>query len=166
MFDPRSVTGADRGVGSRNHLRPALRPLRMWRVELTYWGYDGGVHVGHIVVHAWVVGAVVDDFGDDDSSMAANNTSGFNCRTVSGSSSLSEHVSGLAIDLNPIQNPYVRRGRVDPPAGRSWLDREFDTPGMVRAGDVVVRTFAAAGFRWGGSWSGGRDYQHFSTSGR
>ena len=161
-------------------------PENLRLVELTHWGYDGQVHAGRIVVHAWVVPAVIQAFsdlyaarfqiqrmtpidefgGDDHASMAANNTSAFNCRTVAGTSSLSEHASGLAIDLNPIQNPYVVKGSVDPPAGRGWLDRRFETPGLVRAGDVVVRSFAAAGFRWGGSWTGAKDYQHFSTSGR
>jgi len=161
-------------------------PENLRLVELTHWGYDGQVHTGQIVVHAWVVPAVIQIFGelyaarvqiermtpvdafggDDDASMAANNTSAFNCRKVARTTSLSEHASGLAIDLNPVQNPYVHRRSVDPPAGRSWLDREFETPGMVRSGDVVVRSFAAGGFGWGGSWTGAKDYQHFSTSGR
>jgi D-alanyl-D-alanine carboxypeptidase-like protein len=104
---------------------------------------------------------------DDDRSMAANNTSGFNCRRVSGSSSWSEHVVGRAIDLNPLRNPYVTRGgRVSPPAGRPYVNRARRAAGMIHANDLVVRAFAAAGWRWGGDWSGSRDYQHFSSTGR
>jgi hypothetical protein len=104
---------------------------------------------------------------DDDRSMAANNTSAFNCRRVSGSSSWSEHAFGRAIDINPVRNPYVTRGgRVSPPAGRAYVNRAGRAAGMIYAGDVVVRAFAAAGWRWGGHWSSSRDYQHFSATGR
>ena len=62
--------------------------------------------------------------------------------------------------------PYVAGGQVSPPAGRRYADRARRAPGMIHAGDAVVRAFAAAGWRWGGAWRGGRDYQHFSASGR
>ncbi len=78
----------------------------------------------------------------------------------------SEHAYGTALDLNPVQNPYVTSSTVLPPAGRSYLDRSNDRPGMVVRGDVVVRSFAAQGWEWGGDWSSLKDYQHFSASGR
>jgi D-alanyl-D-alanine carboxypeptidase len=159
--------------------------LRLLRVD--YWGFDGRVHRGELIVHRdharRILGVlkqlfqarypiqrlrVVDAYrADDDRSMAANNTSGFNCRWVSGSSSWSEHAFGRAIDLNPLRNPYVTRGgRVSPPAGRPYANRARRAAGMIHGGDPVVRAFAAAGWRWGGSWSGSRDYQHFSSTGR
>jgi hypothetical protein len=159
--------------------------LRLLRVD--YWGLDGRVHQGELIVHRdharRILGVLkklfqarypiqrlrlVDAYrADDDRSMAANNTSGFNCRRVSGSSSWSEHAFGRAIDLNPLRNPYVTRGgRVSPPAGRPYGNRARRAAGMIHAGDGVVRAFAAAGWRWGGSWSGSRDYQHFSSTGR
>jgi hypothetical protein len=159
--------------------------LRLLRVD--HWGLDGRVHRGELIVHRdharRILGVLkqlfqarypiqrlrpVDAYrADDDRSMAANNTSGFNCRRVSGSSSWSEHAFGRAIDLNPLRNPYVTRGgRVSPPAGRPYANRARRTAGMIHAGDAVVRAFAAAGWRWGGSWSGSRDYQHFSSTGR
>ncbi len=109
--------------------------------------------------------------GDDGRSMAADNTSAFNCRRVAGSDSWSEHAYGRAIDLNPVRNPYVQASTVDPPAGRAFasLDRSADAevpPGVVKADDVVVRAFAAIGWTWGGDWSSSKDYQHFSASGR
>jgi poly-gamma-glutamate synthesis protein (capsule biosynthesis protein) len=159
--------------------------LRLLRVD--HWGLDGRVHRGELIVHRdharRILGVLkklfqarypiqrlrpVDAYrADDDRSMAANNTSGFNCRRVSGSSSWSEHAFGRAIDLNPLRNPYVTRGgRVSPPAGRPYANRARRAAGMIHAGDTVVRAFAAAGWRWGGNWSGSRDYQHFSSTGR
>lgn len=104
--------------------------------------------------------------GDDDALMGANVTSAFNCRPVAGTSSWSAHASGLAIDVNPLWNPYVRGERVSPPTGAAWVDRANVRPGMIIADDLVVRAFAARGFKWGGNWSKSKDYQHFSTTGR
>ena len=108
----------------------------------------------------------VDDFGgDDDASMAANNTSAFNCRPVTGGGGFSEHSYGTAIDLNPVQNPYVSGRLVLPEQGRAYLARS-PAPGVILAGDAVVTAFADHGWSWGGAWSGPIDYQHFSVSGR
>ena len=108
---------------------------------------------------------LVDEFGgDDDRSMAANNTSAFNCRRVAGSSSWSQHAYGTAIDINPVQNPYLHRGVVTPPAGTGFTDRSTATQGLITAGGPVVAAFSAIGWRWGGAWSS-PDYQHFSASG-
>jgi hypothetical protein len=104
--------------------------------------------------------------GSDDRSMEANNSSAFNCRRVAGTTRWSEHAYGTAIDLNPVQNPYVRGDRVDPPAGEGWRNRDSKTPGMVTDDDAVVRAFQSQGWGWGGHWSAGKDYQHFSASGR
>ena len=162
-------------------------PVELRLLRADHWGFDGRVHRGELIVHRVharrILGVLkklfqaryriqrlrlVDAYrADDDRSMAANNTSGFNCRRVSGSTSWSEHAFGRAIDLNPLRNPYVTRGgRVSPPAGRPYADRSRRAAGMIHAGDAVVRAFAAAGWRWGGSWSGSRDYQHFSSTGR
>lgn len=104
--------------------------------------------------------------GDDDASMAANNTSAFNCRPVTGGSRWSEHSYGTAIDVNPLINPYVRRDLVLPPGGAPYVDRNVEAPGLIREGDVVVDAFSEYGWYWGGSWSFPKDYQHFSTTGR
>lgn len=68
--------------------------------------------------------------------------------------------------FNPLENPEVRNGVVSPPAGRAHIDRTARTPGLIRDGDVVVRAFAAIGWRWGGYWHSLKDYQHFSATGR
>jgi hypothetical protein len=159
-------------------------PAGLRTVRLVHWGFDGRAHTGTLVVNRRVAADVVAIFrrlyaerfpirrmapvsafrGSDDRSMAADNTSSFNCRFVGGTRRWSMHAYGLAIDLNPVENPYVSGSRVSPPAGRAFLDRRA-RPGVVVAGGPVVRAFASRGWQWGGTWST-PDYQHFSTNGR
>ena len=109
---------------------------------------------------------LVDDYGGDDAaSMAANNTSAFNCRRVSGTSTWSQHSYGTALDLNPVQNPYVRSGSVQPPSGAAYAARSPVRPGMIVRPGPVVDAFARIGWGWGGDWRSAKDYQHFSASG-
>jgi len=158
-------------------------PSQLRTVSVSYWGFDGKPHAGRIVVAKRVAPGLVSVFrtlweakfplrrlrpvsayrGSDDASMAADNTSGFNCRFVGGTSRWSQHAFGEAIDVNPVENPYVRGSAVSPPAGRAFLDRGRYRPGMAVRDGVLVRAFAAAGWKWGASFS---DYQHFSTTGR
>jgi hypothetical protein len=161
-----------------------LDELRL--VTLDYWGYDGQVHPGELVVHAdhaesmvRVFGALfdarfpiermelVDAFGGDDAaSTRANNTAAFNCRSVVGQPGVwSEHASGRAIDVNPLVNPYTLDPNIGQPELARYLDRDQDVTGMIRLGDPVVAAFAAEGWTWGGTWSS-PDYQHFSATGR
>lgn len=97
-----------------------------------------------------------------------NLTSAFNCRPATDSTgSLSHHSFGWAVDINPLQNPYVRAdGSVLRRAVRPYLDRSRRRQGMIRPGDVVVRAFARIGWRWGGGWRTISDYMHFSLTGR
>jgi poly-gamma-glutamate synthesis protein (capsule biosynthesis protein) len=163
-----------------------LEDLRLLTVD--HWGFDGALHRGEVVVHHEHAHAVfevlerlaearfpiermelVDVYmGDDDRSMAANNTSAFNCRSVSGRPGVwSQHAYGWAIDINPVQNPYVTSARrVSPPAGEPYVDRSVPRPGMILPGDAVVRAFADIGWSWGGDWTSPKDYQHFSATGR
>lgn len=98
---------------------------------------------------------------DDELSMEDDNTSAFNCRPLpSGSWSL--HAYGRAVDINPLVNPYFSAtGDLQPVTARAYLDRTRTDQGMIRDGDVVVRAFAARGWRWGGHWRDPIDYQHF-----
>ena len=101
--------------------------------------------------------------GSDDRSMAANNSSGFNFRTIAGSDQLSLHALGRAIDINPLWNPYVVRDRVHPPAGSAFLDRAQVRPGMIVRPGPVTDAFDAIGWDWGGDWTRGvKDYHHFA----
>jgi len=159
--------------------------LRLLRVS--HWGFDGEARRGRLVVHRDHAAAMltvlrklyelrypirqmrlVDAYGGDDRrSMAADNTSAFNCRTVAGSPGVwSEHAYGRAIDVNPIENPYVTdSGYVSPPQGASYTDRSRRAEGLIHDGGAVVRAFAAAGWEWGGDWAWPKDYQHFSATG-
>ena len=158
-------------------------PAGLRTVRVSYWGFDRRIHVGRIVVAAHVAPDVLAVFrvlwserfpirrlrpvsvyrGSDDASMAADNTSGFNCRFVGGTNRWSQHAYGLAIDVNPVENPYVRGSHVSPPAGRAYVDRSRYRKGMAVSGGVLVRAFASVGWKWGASFG---DYQHFSTTGR
>ena len=176
---------------TRADLRDSWRPgcpvgpsqLRLLRVG--HWDFKGRARVGSIVVRSTEARDVLSVFrklyaarfpirrlrlveaygGSDDASMAADNTSGFNCRKVSGTARWSAHAYGLAIDINPVENPFVHSGRVEPPAGRRYLDRSRGRPGMVVSNDVAVRAFASIGWPWGGHWTSSKDYQHFSATG-
>jgi hypothetical protein len=88
---------------------------------------------------------------------------------VAGQTSWSQHAYGESIDINPVQNPYVRDGRVDPPAGRPYvaIDRRRSAPfrlGVIRNEDLVVKAFDRIGWAWGGYWVSSKDYQHFAAS--
>jgi D-alanyl-D-alanine carboxypeptidase len=160
-------------------------PAQLRTVRLSYWGFDGRRRIGSLVVNRRVVGDVTAVFrrlyaarfpirrmvpvsayrGSDDASMVADNTSAFNCRPAVGSitGAWSMHAFGLAVDINPVENPYVLGGRARPPAGRSYVDRSRRRPGMALAGGVLVAAFEARGWFWGGRWRS-RDYQHFELS--
>ena len=93
--------------------------------------------------------------------MAANNSSAFNFRTIAGTNTISRHGFGMAIDINPIQNPYVRGNNVLPEAGRAYLNRNDVRPGMIVRGGPVYEAFISRGWIWGGNWNSLQDYHHF-----
>ena len=104
--------------------------------------------------------------GDDDASMAANNTSCFNYRVIAGSTTLSYHAQGLAIDINPRYNPYVTfaadgSAQISPENGVPYADREMFFPMKIDRNDLCYQLFTAHGFEWGGDWDTPLDYQHF-----
>jgi len=172
-------------------MRPGA-PVRCSQLQVlrfSYAGFDGRVHDdGEIMVMAAVAPQVQTIFklllahrfplacarlmenyhGDDAASMADNNTSAFNHRPITGGSVASLHAYGLAIDINPVQNPFIRRDagglvEVSPPAGKPYATRLAVRPGMVD--QEVVAIFAAHGFPiWGGDWRQPTDYQHFQVS--
>lgn len=168
--------------------RSDLRYLRCLHVTA-----DGYTLVGEMVLHRSIAESVlgilrqlyearypiermrlVDDYGaDDQRSMAANNSSAFNFRFVSGTRKVSKHGLGLAVDINPLYNPCRRvRTRtvggktttqviVEPVEGRPYTDRSRRDPYMMQRDDLCCRLFREAGFKWGGDWKHTKDYQHF-----
>lgn len=105
---------------------------------------------------------LIDDFdGSDKASMLANNTSCFNYRTKDGSRELSRHALGLAVDVNPMQNPFVKRGKVYPENAVEYADRNVDFAHKIDMQDACYKAFRKHGFSWGGLWRSAKDYQHF-----
>jgi predicted small secreted protein len=164
---------------------------RLRHLTVSHVRFDGSTATGELVVHEDHAEAVVSVFrelydarwpirrmrlvdeyrGDDDRSMAADNTSAYNCRPVAGTDRWSEHAYGRAIDLNPVENPYVTGSSFVPAEGAEFarIDRSRGAdvpPGVIKDGDVVVQAFARIGWGWGGHWSSSKDYQHFSASSR
>ena len=161
--------------------RTELRYLR-----LSHYDKDGREHVGELVCNKAIAEdlkeifqelyrqkypiermRLIDDYdGDDERSMKANNTSCFNFRSIAGSGNLSKHARGLAIDINPLYNPYVRRRKdgttvVQPTTATKYAERGKTWPYKIERGDLCYRLFMAHGFRWGGAWASQKDYQHF-----
>ena len=161
-------------------------PLAVLRyVTVSFVGFDGRPHTGELVVHQRVADQLVSVFallhqarfpieemrlvttadlrapptGD------GNNTAAFVCRRARKQTRWSAHAYGLAVDLNPFQNPYRRGDLVLPELASSYLDRDRVRPGMIRAGDVATKAFAAIGWTWGGTWRSPTDHMHFSASG-
>ena len=105
---------------------------------------------------------LVDDFdADDEASMEANNTSCFNYRNVPGTTNLSKHALGMAVDINPLQNPWIPGKKVYPVNAVEYVDRTRDFPHKIDHDDACYRIMKARGFFWGGDWKRGTDYQHF-----
>jgi hypothetical protein len=178
---------------TRGELRYSYRPgcpvapAQLRAIRLRYWGFDGRAHLGALVVNVSAVPAAIVVFrtlyrtrfpirrmepvdvfrGSDERSMAADNTSGFNCRyaVAPGPKHWSVHAYGKAIDVNTVENPYVEGGIVHPAAGKRFLDRANARPGMAEPGGVLVKAFLSVGWKWGGRWSASPDYQHFSATG-
>lgn len=157
-------------------------PLSSLRYLLVaHYDGDGNVRQGELICNAEIaedlldifsnlyvarysIGSMrlVDDFDADDiKSMQANNTSCFNFRTVAGTAKLSKHSRGLAIDINPLYNPYVKGATVSPAEGAPYADRRADFPYRIDESDLCYQEFAKHGFKWGGHWKTMKDYQHF-----
>lgn len=154
-------------------------------LEMSYVGFDGAAHKGRMIVATHVANQVlgafkalydarypinkvrlVEEYGASDAkSMADNNTSAFNCRKVAGTTKFSQHSYGTAIDINPVQNPWVRGTAVDPPAGAAFVNRSLTHPAIIRDGSAATAAFDAIGWGWGGRWGSPKDYQHFSANG-
>ncbi len=161
-------------------------------VKVLYTGFDGYTYVGELIVNAAVSDDIVyifktlfenkypickmvlvDEYGaDDDLSIADNNTSAFNYRNVTGGDTPSNHAFGVAIDINPINNPYIwydDEGNIcwEDPDANLYLDRDADDAyerHMINTKDLCYKLFTERGWTWGGSWAGPIDYQHFEKT--
>lgn len=157
-----------------------LNDLRV--VTVTHYNFDAKIITGEIMVHKNIAEKVVNIFqelfdrkfaihslkliqefeGNDILSMEANNSSAFNFRKIANTNKVSQHSYGIAIDINPVQNPYIKNNNeiiiIQPQSGKDFLDRTNIRSGMV---EEIVDLFKDHGFNWGGDWTSLKDYQHF-----
>lgn len=171
------------GISYQENDTIALADLRYIRV--LYYGFDGETHIGELIVNQSIEADIleimkelyenqypiekmvlIDEYdADDENSMADNNTSAFNYRSINGSTKLSKHSLGFAIDINPRYNPCVRtidgELSVEPANGSPYADRTQEFPYKIDENDLCYRLFTKHGFTWGGSWNSLKDYQHF-----
>ena len=150
-------------------------------LKVLHFGYDGLFHVGELIVNVKVADEVLDIFkqlylmrypieklrvmscygGSDELSMEDTNSSSFNFRHVTDGGKLSNHAYGLAIDLNPKVNPYVKNDLVLPTNGLAYVNRDQHVLGIIKKNDAVYQLFTSHGWTWGGDWTRLKDYQHF-----
>ncbi|KXG75480.1 M15 family metallopeptidase [Thermotalea metallivorans] len=177
---PKAIADKVEGVSWKKDSPVKLEDLSY--VKVLHWGFDGKIHEGELIVHKHLAQEVAEIFqilygskfpiekirlidvydANDDLSMADNNTSAFCFREVAGRKGvLSTHSYGMAIDINPVQNPYVRGEKVSPEAGRDYLDRTNVRKGMIIKDDACYKAFKDRGWTWGGEWKTVKDYQHF-----
>lgn len=165
----------DEAIAGLSIPQTTLENLRI--VDVYYYGFDEKLHKGQLVVHKDVVLDIIEIFEfiresrfpvekvipiskydwSDEKSMKDNNTSAFNYRFISGSRVISNHAAGLAIDINPRQNPYIKNGSSLP------SDCIYDTTkaGTISSSSQLVKEFKQRGWSWGGDWKSLKDYQHF-----
>lgn len=171
------------GISYQENDNIVLSDLRYIRV--LYYGFDGKTHIGELIVNQKIEAdlleimkelyenqypiekmVLIDEYdADDESSMEDNNTCAFNYRSINGSTKLSKHSLGLAIDINPRFNPCVRtidgELSIEPANGTAYTDRTQEFPYKITENDLCYRLFTEHGFTWGGSWNSLKDYQHF-----
>ncbi|MFJ4479489.1 M15 family metallopeptidase [Streptomyces xanthochromogenes] len=174
-------------LGRSWHTGCPVPPSGLRLIRMNHWGFDGKVHPGELVVGQQAVAPLLQVFGrafqahfpirqmrvmaefdgEDVAAMAADNTSAFNCRSVTGDpGEVSQHSYGDAVDINTLENPYVDVNEVVyPSAGAVFLDRNRHDQGMIHQGDAISTAMREVGWQWGGRWSP-PDYQHFSANGR
>jgi D-alanyl-D-alanine carboxypeptidase len=182
---PDDVAARMRGVSWHAQLAggfigPSLAELRL--LHVSHWDFAGSSRMGQLVVAEQAAAAMLRVFAEiyraefpiekmrlideyaasDERSMADNNSSAYNCRLIAGTARPSQHARGLAVDINPVQNPYVSRGgQVQPTAAEPYLDRSQRRAGMLFDDGPVVAAFASIGWIWGGHWQPHHDYHHF-----
>ena len=163
-----------------------VTPDELRYMTITHYGFDRELHTGELLIHRDAADGIAEAFEklfeirypieetridgfelvDSNPTGDQNITTGFVCRASTVGSHWSEHAFGLAIDINPFQNPYVKGSLLIPHLAEAYLDRDRDAAGIIRDSDVVVEAFADMDWDWGGNWQTASDYMHFSHNGR
>ncbi len=185
----RYITGVSYPAVSEDGQEPSITLDELSYVHILHYDFDGNSAEGELICNSLIAQDLVEIFhelyrneyrlervllidgydGDDTASMEDNNTSCFNYRTVEGSSSLSRHALGLAVDINPLYNPYITYNSdgsetVSPASGASYADRSLSFPYKIDEDDLCYKLFTQHGFTWGGNWNSCKDYQHFQKT--
>ena len=175
--------------GENAVVNPGISFEELRYVHIYHYDFQGNITEGELVCNAYIAQDLVEIFyelfqneyhiekvllidvydGDDEDSMTDNNSSCFNYRVVAGSTSLSKHALGLAIDINPLYNPYITYNKdgtenVSPEAALAYADRSAGFPYKIDENDLCCKLFLEHGFIWGGNWNSVKDYQHFQKS--
>lgn len=167
---------------------PAISYDDLCYMNVLYYDFQGEVQIGELICNKGIAQDLIEIFyelyqneyqiekirlideygGDDTASMEDNNTSCFNYRVVDGTSNLSKHALGCAIDVNPFYNPYVVFNKdgtgetyISPKGSEIYADRSVNFPYKIDENDLCYKLFIAHGFTWGGNWNSSKDYQHF-----
>ncbi len=180
-------------IGKSYPINHAISCSSLRYLKLLHYNYHHDIVVGEMIVNRYLAEEVlaifqklfeheveifsirlIDDFFFNSSdpneadfySMISNNTSAFNYRNITSSNTLSNHSKGMAIDINPIENPYVSKNKVEPSNTKEEYTNEVErnsssNPHVIRKGDIIYSTFQEFGFEWGGEWNSLKDYQHF-----
>lgn len=168
---------------------PEIAPDELRYLHILHYNFEGEVTEGELICNQAIAADLLDIFyelyrneyqiekvllideygGDDIASMEDNNTSCFNYRVVEGSSTLSRHALGLAIDINPYYNPYITYDKqggmhVSPESAAAYTDRSVSFPYKIDENDLCYKLFTQHGFTWGGNWNSVKDYQHFQKA--
>ena len=175
-----------KGKSYKDDCTIAVSDLRY--LHVLHVGFDGQTHEGEIICNKSIAEDLLEIFealykaqypiekiklvdeynAEDEASMADNNSSCFNFRFISHTTKVSNHGAGLAIDINPLYNPYVKTVdgalSIEPANGAPYVDRTADFPYKIDEADLAYKLFTAHGFTWGGAWSSSKDYQHFEKS--
>ena len=155
-------------------------------IRVLHWDYDQKSHIGEMIVNKQIADVVVGIFrklydakypiqrmvlpdvynADDETQMRDNNSSSFCYRAIAGTTKLSKHARGLAIDINTLYNPYYKDRAngtryVQQATATKFCNRDWAFPYKIDESDLCYKLFTEAGFEWGGTWTSCKDYQHF-----
>ena len=186
FFEKKIDEAIFRRIKGKSFKADCTLPLEDLRyLSLLHKNIEGETKVGEMICNAYIAGDLLEIFrelyeaaypiekirlvdeydADDETSMRDNNSSCFNFRFISHTATVSKHGLGLAVDINPLYNPYVKtvegRQSIEPTTAEPYLDRAKDFPMKIDGNDLCRRLFVAHGFEWGGDWTGKKDYQHF-----
>lgn len=154
-------------------------------INIKHYDFNGNIQIGEIIVHKEIAEetikifyelyeseykinkmVLIDEYnGSDELSMSDNNTTCFNYRVVKNSKTLSWHAFGLAIDINPLNNPYIKGNTISPQNAGDYINRKLQLPEMIYYNDFAYKTFTKYGWKWGGNYKSLKDYQHFYKEG-